>query len=415
VIDVEIALLEPHDEQRRFIECEAKRIMIRAGRRGGKTVGVATRATLAFLSGRRVLYTAPTSEQTDTFWRHVNRNLRPVLEHELCPFKKNESERFIELPNTEQRIKAKTAWNADTLRGDYGDLIIYDEFQLMDEDAWREVGAPMLLDNNGDAIFIYTPPSLRSMKGTKARDKRHAAKLFKKAQADKTGRWATFSFSSYKNPYLSADALAEIASDMTGISYRREILAEDIDEVPGALWTRATLEDNRRSIVPEFVRIVVAVDPKTSVEADSETGIIVAGLASDGHGYVLADRSVDASPEQWALRVVNAYYDNEADRIVAESNQGGDMVASVIRMHDRSVPVRMVRATRGKVTRAEPVAALYEQGLVHHVGNFSELEDQLATWVQGDPSPDRLDALVWALTELMVKQRANREIRSFQG
>ena len=144
--------------------------------------------------------------------------------------KKNESEHYIERPGTEQRIKAKTAWDADSMRGDYADLLMLDEFHLMNEDTWEVIGAPMLLDNNGDAVFVYTPPSLRSAGISKARDPRHAAKLFKMAQTDTTGRWQAFHFTSHDNPHTSREALAEIARDMSTQSYRQEILAED-DEI----------------------------------------------------------------------------------------------------------------------------------------------------------------------------------------
>lgn len=392
----------PHPRQIEFLESRAKRRFIKAGRRGGKTVGVSIAAVEEFLAGGRVLYGAPTAEQTDTFWRNVVQALQPAVDDGV--YRKNESERYIELPGTEQRIKAKTAWNADTLRGDYATLLILDEFQLMHEDAWGTVGAPMMLDTNGSAIFVFTPPSIRSASLSKAKDKRHASKMFRRAQEDKTGRWQTFHFTSHENPYLSEVALEELAHDMTSLAYRQEINAEDIDEIPGALWTRASIEDHRTTSHPALVRIVVGVDPKTSVEADSETGIVVCGVDENGDGYVLADRSVDASPEQWGRAVVFAYYDYEADRIVPEVNQGGDMVTMVLRMVDTNVPVKPVHATRGKQTRAEPVAALSEQGRIHFVGEFDELEDQLCSWQPGEKSPDRLDAFVWAMTELIVRK-----------
>ncbi len=175
-------------------------------------------------------------------WRS-QRALTPAIDAGI--FYKNETDHIIELVGTEQRIRAKTAYNADTLRGDYADLLILDEFQLMSEDTWDAVGAPMLLDNDGDAVFIYTPPSLHSRSATKARDPQHAAKLFKKAAEDTSGRWATFTFSSHENPHLSKSALEEITSDMSALAFRQEILAEDIDEAPGALWTRKVIEDGR--------------------------------------------------------------------------------------------------------------------------------------------------------------------------
>lgn len=158
----------------------------------------------------------------------------------------------------------------------------------------------------------------------------------------------------------------------------------------------------------DLVRIVVAIDPATtSGENSDNTGIVVAGLGKDGDGYVLADLTCHLSPDGWARRAVQAYHRWQADRIIAEANNGGELVENVIRTVEPGLPLSLVHASRGKLTRAEPVAALYEQGRVHHVGVFPELEDELCEWVVGEgPSPDRLDALVWALTELMVKGEA---------
>ena len=222
----------PHPKQQEFIDSPAKRKIVRAGRRGGKTVGVAIADIDAFLDGKRVLYTAPTSEQTDSYWYEVVRALRPLIDTGV--YKLNETERFIEKIGTQNRIKAKTAYNANTLRGDYADKITFDEWQLTAEDAWEDVGAPMLLDNNGDATFIYTPPSLKSSGISRARDPRHASKMFKMASQDTTGRWAAFHFSSFDNPHLSREALDDITIDMSRDSYLKEILAED-DESQASL------------------------------------------------------------------------------------------------------------------------------------------------------------------------------------
>jgi phage terminase large subunit-like protein len=153
-------------------------------------------------------------------------------------------------------------------------------------------------------------------------------------------------------------------------------------------------------------RVVVALDPSGGAgPSHDEQGIIVAGLGVDGQIYVLADRSCSLSPHGWASRAVAAYREFDADRIVAEKNYGGDMVESTIRQVDKQVPVKVITASRGKVQRAEPVAALYEQHLVHHVGPMPTLDDQLTTWTPLDgTSPDRLDALVWAVTELTSGQ-----------
>lgn len=390
-----------HKIQQEFINCAAKRIIIRAGRRGGKTVGVANRAVMQFLNKKRVLYAAPTAEQVGCFWATVTSILAELIQQKI--FYKNETERYIELPGTEQRIKAKTAWNADSLRGDYADELILDEFQLMSEDIWNAVGAPMLLDNNGDAVFIYTPPSLHSRSVSKANDKQHAAKMFRSFQEkEKTdpARYRTFHFSSHENPYISKEALTEISSDMTTLSYRMEILAEDINEAPGALWTRKIIEDARVQKAPDLSRIVVAVDP-SATSAGDDAGIVVAGKYNN-EGYVLADLTLQGSPLKWAEAAVAAYHKYQADRIIAEKNNGGDMVEVVLKQVDPNIPVTLVNASRSKQTRAEPIAAQYEQGRIHHVGNFNALEDEMCLWLPGDHSPNRMDALVWALTDLML-------------
>jgi phage terminase large subunit-like protein len=184
---------------------------------------------------------------------------------------------------------------------------------------------------------------------------------------------------------------------------RQEIDGELLEDVPGALWTRDRIDELRITAAPELSRIVVGIDPAVSSSEDAdETGIVVAAKGADGQGYLLADLSCRASPDGWARRAVEALRSWGADRIVAEVNQGGDLVESMIRTIDPGAPYRGVHASRGKRTRAEPVSALYEQGRIHHVGAFPALEDQLcAALPDGGSGPDdRLDALVWAFTEL---------------
>lgn len=183
----------------------------------------------------------------------------------------------------------------------------------------------------------------------------------------------------------------------------QELYAKILDDTPGALWKRDRIEELRVKKFPELTRIVVAIDPpKSSAEGASEAGIVVAGVGVNGHGYVLDDVSLQATPSQWAKQAIAAYHKYKADRIIGESNAGGDMVEHTVRVEDKAVPFKLVHASRGKQTRAEPISAFYEKGEVHHVGMFGALEDQMCTWVPGDDSPDRMDALVWALTELML-------------
>ena len=392
-----INLPKPHSKQTAFIQSPAKRKIIRAGRRGGKTVGVSIYAVERFLQGRRILYAAPTQEQVDRFWVSVGRALSEPIDAGV--FYKNETKHIIELAGTEQRIRAKTAWNADSLRGDYADELIMDEFQLIAEDAWNTVGAPMLADNDGNAIFIYTPPSLSSRSVSKASDPQNAAKMFKRAMADTSGRWEAFNFTSYDNPYISKIALDDLAKDMTSVAYRMEIMAEDLDEAPGALWKRTDIDKARVIQAPELERVIVGVDPSATSGGD-EAGIITCGRNGDDY-YTIADDSIQGSPQTWAKAAVTAYHKYKANLIVAEDNNGGEMVEAVIKQVDPSVPVTRVHASRGKATRAEPVAAISEQGRDHHVGSFPALEDELCLWMPGDASPNRLDAKVWAITALM--------------
>ena len=236
-----ITLPRPHTKQAAFVDSEAKRIVVRAGRRGGKTVGVAIRAVKAFLKGKRVLYAAPTQEQIDRFWVSVVRCLQEPIDAGI--FHKNETRHIVELPGTEQRIRAKTAWNADTLRGDYADELIPDEWQLMNEEAWGVVGAPTLMDNDGNAIFIYTPPSLSSRSASKADDPQHAAKLFKRAAIDESGRWATFHFKSMDNPHISAEAVQEMAQDMSPQSQPSSDPQQSSLVMSAVRWVSSTLPE----------------------------------------------------------------------------------------------------------------------------------------------------------------------------
>lgn len=220
---------------------------------------------------------------------------------------------------------------------------------------------------------------------------------------------------------LAAPFLKQIEDRYGGTRLgRQELEGEILEDIPGALWQRSLIDQARVKEAPEMKRIIVAVDPAASSEEGSdETGIVGAGIGetADGYteGYVLADRSIRGSPEEWAKAAVRLYRELSADRIVAEKNNGGEMVESVIKAIDRSVPVTLVHASRGKYVRAEPVSALYEQGRIHHVGRFDELEDQMcmfsADYDRKNGSPDRVDALVWGLTMLFDKIVSRRKTK----
>jgi phage terminase large subunit-like protein len=188
---------------------------------------------------------------------------------------------------------------------------------------------------------------------------------------------------------------------------RQELYAEILDEASGALWSRSLLASCEidKDQVPDLRRIVVSIDPAITSNAESDmTGIVVAGVDINGTAYVLEDATGRYTPQQWAAKAVELYNRYEADRVVAEKNQGGDMVKHTLLTECPTLPIRLVHASRGKMARAEPVSALYEQGKVKHVKGLNELEDQMVTWepLGSLGSPDRLDSLVWSITDLLL-------------
>jgi predicted phage terminase large subunit-like protein len=280
----------------------------------------------------------------------------------------------------------------DRLRGPQHDAAWCDELASWRyEDTWDNLQLGLRLGNTPQTIVTTTPKPQKLLKTILA------------APDTAVTRGVTYD----NRVNLPQSFLTAIARQYEGTRLgRQELYAELLEDTVGALWTRANLDEYRVSRQPDMARVVVAVDPAVTNNPNSdETGIVVCGLGTDGHGYILDDRSVRTSPDTWARVVVDAYRTYGADRIIAEANNGGDLVELVIRTVDANVPYRAVRASRGKIARAEPVAALYEQGRVHHVGAFATLEDQLTSYVpEAHGSPDRLDALVWGLTELIITQ-----------
>lgn len=270
----------------------------------------------------------------------------------------------------------------------------------------------MLLDNDGDAIFIYTPPSTRASASSKAKDKLYVVKMFNRAKEDNSGRWGAFHFTSHDNPHISTTALDEITNDISNLAYRQEIMAENITEVPGALWKREHIKRVDNEMTPDqFDRIVVGLDA-TATSAGDATGIVVDGSIYDEsykpNLYVLEDATVSGSPGKWGKRVVDCYYRWRANSVIAESNQGGEMIEHVIHSTPggENIRVVLVHAHRGKALRAEPISTQYEHGRGYHVGSFPELEDEMCMWLPGGPSPNRLDAMVTGATALLDSRGA---------
>ena len=287
---------------------------------------------------------------------------------------------------------AFTADEPDRLRGPNHDLAWADELAAWRyPEAWDMLMFGLRIGKFPRVVVTTTPKPIP---------------IIKRLLAMEDGTTFVTRGSTFENAAnLAPSFLAEVKARYEGTRLgQQELYAEVLDDVEGSLWNRDMLENNRVSQLPEIVRTVVAVDPAAGSKAENaETGIVVVGLGEDGHGYVLDDRSVRGTPNDWGTAAVAAYHANKADRIVAEANQGGDMVSHTLRTVDPNVPIKLVHASKGKRTRAEPVAALYEQGRVHHLGFHALLEDQLCSWVPDHAvSPDRLDALVWGVTELIV-------------
>lgn len=266
-------------------------------------------------------------------------------------------------------------------------------------DAWTQMMFGLRLGKKPQVIVTTTPRPTQLIRELIKRSTTHVTRG-----------------STYDNKAnLAKDFLDEIIQEYEGTRLgRQEIHAHMLDDNPGALWDHASIDRLRIKIAPKLSRIAIGVDPAvTANEKSDETGIVTVGIGlcrckgagkAEIHGFVMRDDSQIYTPDGWASKVNQSFKDTEANMVVAEVNKGGDLVVSNLRTVNKALPVVTVRATRGKAIRAEPVAALYEQGKFHHVGEFTELEDQLCDWnpLTDPDSPDRLDALVWAGSYLML-------------
>ncbi|MFM6950839.1 MAG: DNA-packaging protein [Novosphingobium sp.] len=312
------------------------------------------------------------------------------------------SRRLLTWPNGAQAM-LYSAGEPDSLRGPQQSHAWCDEIAKWDasggkaEAAWDNLQLGLRLGGQPQVVATTTPRAVPLVK-----------RLLEPGEAQVT-RGSTFANKANLAVGFVRAVRRQYGKSLLG---RQELDGELLEDIEGALWTRAMLEACREPAASSpAVRTVVAVDPPASAGGD-ECGIVVCALGEDGLARVLADASVaKASPEQWARAVARAAARLQADRVVAEANQGGAMVESVLRAAEVTLPLRLVHASKGKVARAEPVAALYEAGRVRHCGQFPALEDQLCGLIAGGSyqgprrSPDRADALVWALTELALRPK----------
>ena len=283
-----------------------------------------------------------------------------------------------------------SSYEPDLLRGVQFDFAWCDELASWHQprEAWDNLMLALRLGDKPQVIITTTPRPIG---------------LMRELAMDE--RFVHVRGSTYDNKAnLSQTFYTEVVARYEGTSSgRQELYGDVLEDAEGALWKRAWVDDTRVWTTPDLLRTVVAIDPAaTSNETADETGIIAAAIGKDKHWYVLRDISGRYTPRGWAEAAIGLAGQLKADRIIGETNNGGEMVEYTLRTVRANVPYKAVHASQGKRARAEPVASLYERGLVHHVGGFPELEDQLCNWqpLTGDRSPDRLDALVWALTEL---------------
>ena len=295
------------------------------------------------------------------------------------------------------RITTISAEEPDRLRGPNSDLAWADELAAWRyEEAWEMLQLGLRIGPNPQAVVTTTPkpkPLVRNLIAGA-----------EKVQPDGHRPVVITSGATYENTAnLSPMFLQTLAERYAGTRLgRQEIFAELLLDVEGALWHRDMIDKHRVEEAPEKItQIAVGVDPATSPAGTA--GIVAVGRDLKRHGYVLADDSVSGTPDEWARQAVKTYHSLEANYIVAETNQGGDMVKAILHHMAPHAVVKTVRASRAKQARAEPVAALAEQGKLHHVGTFNDLEDELCCWEPGqEDSPDRLDAMVWAATHQLV-------------
>lgn len=430
------AILTPKQrEANRLLASPASNIMLRGGSRSGKTFllcrAIVQRAINA-PGSRHAIWRFRFNHAKTSIWSDT---LPKVLK--LCfpnlPARFDKTDFYVELPNGSQiwigglddkeRVEKVLGQEFATLYFNESSQIAWPSIETaMSRLAQKVELAPEIAAATGKthlplkAYFDCNPPSKLHWSYQLFRSK---VKPGTKEPLSDPDDYAEMQINPDDNRDNLPEKYFDILDNMSAAKRLRFKDGEWASEVSGALWS---LDDRKaqdgREIpgidslrvrqAPELRRVVVAVDP-SGTKGDGggdDIGIVVAGLGLDGHGYILEDATCQLSPEGWGRRAVDKFHQWEADRIVGEANYGGDMVRFTVSTANKSVPYRDVKATRGKVVRAEPVSALYEQGKVHHLGDFPDLEDQLCNFTAsgyvGEGSPDRADALVWALTELML-------------
>ena len=374
--------------------------LVLAGRGFGKTrVGAEAVKHWARNPKERILLVGPTASDVNEVMIHGPSGLMSVYAPWEPKPRYIEQKHTIQFPGGAIGI-TRSAEEPERLRGPQFGKFWFDELCAAQyaKQAWEQIEFGFRLPSpNLQGLITTTPKPIPTLKRILA----HARTVVTRGSSDEN------------RSNLSPDYVSTVIEPYRGTRLgRQEIDAEILEDIEGALWARGAIDATRITFSSvrweNLIRIVVAVDPAVTSNPDSdETGIIVAGLTRSHHVVILEDASGRYSAPDWARRVANLYAQYRADVVVGEVNNGGDLVERNVRVESPHIAFRAVRATRGKYLRAEPVSTLYERGLVHHAGAFRELEDQMVNWtpLSGQKSPDRLDALVWAVTDLLIDQQ----------
>ena len=367
--------------------------LVCAGRGFGKTrLGAEwIRARVESGQAKRIILAGPTSDDLRDVMIEGESGLLAVSSPWCKPTYIAQKAKVV-WPNGAQAL-CITAEKPDRFRGKQSDTFWCDELASWRyQEAWTQLQLGFRLGKQPKGIVTTTPRPIALVKDLLKREGKDVA----------VTRGSTYENRANLAKAFFDQVIRQYEGTRLG---RQELDAEVLEDNPSALWNRTRIDDLRVATAPAMRRVVVAIDPAVTANAKSnETGIIVAGLGIDGHAYVLDDRSGIYQPAQWAARAVEAFDRHEADKVIGETNNGGDLVEANVRTARSTIPYTGVHASRGKQTRAEPISALYEQGRVHHVGCLAKLEDQQCAWdpANDEGSPDRVDALVWALTFLMI-------------
>lgn len=370
--------------QAQLARSQAPRILVNASRQSGKSSVAAIIAlwTALYIPRSLVLMVSPSLRQSSELfrksldaYRRLDRPVAPETENRLSLELENGS-RIVSLPGSESTIRGMSG----------ATLLIVDEASRVD-DALLAAVRPMLATSGGRLIAPSTPNGPLGW----------WAHAFLKEQ-----HWEKYEIPASMCPRIMKEFLDEERAALGLATYSREYECS-FENAEGALWKPEWIDRNRVTVCPMLSRIAVALDPSASSEGD-ECGIVVGGVDDryPAHAYILDDVSVQGSPDTWMRTAITAYYSRRCDRMIAERNNGGEMVATILRQIDPNVSYESVWASHGKRTRAEPVSALAEQGRIHHVGTFAKLEKELVTWDGSGRSPNRLDALVWLCTFLLL-------------